>query len=220
MTRADRHAAAAPLGSVSSGGSGPESGGPAGGESAAPLGGAGRGPAPLVVVMGVSGSGKTTVGVALGRRLGVPFADADDFHSAEGIAKMSRGVPLDDGDRMPWLRAIGAWLAGHAAGGAVASCSALKRSYREVLREAAPGVCFVHLDGDAREVRRRVAGRLGHFMPESLVESQLATLEPLEADEPGVVLDLGHGVEELVEEYLAAVARGGPCGGRPGRGER
>ncbi|WTY91404.1 gluconokinase [Sphaerisporangium sp. NBC_01403] len=160
--------------------------------------------APLLVVMGVTGSGKTTVGAALAQRLRVPFADADDFHSQANVDKMSAGVPLDDADRLPWLRSIGAWLAGHVAGGGVVSCSALKRSYRDVLREAAPGVGFVHLHGDQEVVRRRVAGRPGHFMPASLVASQFQTLEPLEDDERGVVLDLGRTVDELVEDYLAA----------------
>ncbi|WP_207620779.1 gluconokinase [Streptosporangium minutum] len=159
---------------------------------------------PLLVVMGVTGSGKTTVGVALGRRLRVPFADADDFHSETSIAKMSAGIPLDDDDRLPWLRAIGAWLAEHAATGGVVSCSALKRGYRDVLRHAAPSASFVHLDGDIEVVRRRVAGRPGHFMPASLVASQFETLEPLQPDEHGIVLDLDRPVEELVEAYLAA----------------
>ncbi|MEU8269444.1 gluconokinase [Sphaerisporangium sp. NPDC049002] len=160
--------------------------------------------APLLVVMGVTGSGKTTVGVALAQRLRVPFGDADGFHSAANVAKMSAGVPLEDADRLPWLRSIGAWLAGHVSAGGVVSCSALKRSYRDVLREAAPGVGFVHLHGEQEVVRRRVAGRPGHFMPASLVASQFQTLEPLEPDERGVVLDLGRSVDELVEDYLAA----------------
>lgn len=183
---------------------------------------------PLLVVMGVTGSGKTTVGAALAQRLRVPFADADDFHSPASIAKMSAGIPLDDDDRLPWLRSIGAWLAAHAAGGGVVSCSALKRSYRDVLREAAPQVCFVHLAGDQQVVSRRVAGRPGHFMPASLVASQFATLEPLRPDEHGVVLDLTHDVDRLVEDYLAAASPGGapppadPAdpGGAAGRGER
>ncbi|GGL02209.1 gluconokinase [Sphaerisporangium melleum] len=162
------------------------------------------GTAPLLVVMGVTGSGKTTVGQALADRLGLPFADADDFHSPASVAKMTAGIPLDDDDRMPWLRAIGAWLADHAAGGAVVSCSALKRSYRDVLRAAAPPACFVHLAGDREVVRRRVAGRPGHFMPASLVDSQYAALQPLQDDERGVVLDFTRGVEQLVEDYLAA----------------
>lgn len=157
----------------------------------------------LVVVMGVSGSGKSTVGEALARRLHVPYADADEFHSAANIAKMSAGIPLDDADRLPWLRAIGAWLAEHTDTGAVVTCSALRRAYRDTLREQAPDVEFVHLDGDRETVRRRVAGRDGHFMPESLVDSQFATLEPLGADERGVVLDLAAPVDDLV----AAAAR-------------
>ncbi|MET8338596.1 gluconokinase [Streptosporangium canum] len=159
---------------------------------------------PLLVVMGVTGSGKTTVGAALGRRLRVPFADADDFHSEISIAKMSAGIPLDDDDRLPWLRAIGAWLAEHAATGGVVSCSALKRGYRDVLRNAAPSASFVHLDGDIEVVRRRVAGRPGHFMPASLVASQFETLEPLQPDEHGTVLDFDRPVDELVAAYLAA----------------
>ncbi|MEU7455540.1 gluconokinase [Streptosporangium roseum] len=169
---------------------------------------------PLLVVMGVTGSGKTTVGIALGRRLRVPFADADDFHSEASIAKMSAGIPLDDADRLPWLRAIGAWLAEHAATGGVASCSALKRGYRDLLRRAAPSVSFVHLDGDAEVVRRRVAGRPGHFMPASLVTSQFETLEPLQTDERGIVLDFDRPVAELVEAYLAA-APARPARSRP-----
>ncbi|MBW4721318.1 gluconokinase [Saccharothrix sp. SC076] len=148
--------------------------------------------------MGVSGSGKTTTGKALARRLDVPFADADDFHPPANIAKMAAGVPLDDTDRAPWLRAIGDWLAAHPDGGVV-TCSALKRVFRDGLRAAAPGVRFVHLAGDPEVVRRRVARRSGHFMPASLVDSQYADLEPLGPDEPGVVLDLDQPVPALVE---------------------
>ncbi|GAA3036052.1 gluconokinase [Streptosporangium longisporum] len=154
--------------------------------------------------MGVTGSGKTTVGAALGQRLRLPFADADDFHSEANVAKMSAGIPLDDDDRLPWLRAIGDWLADHVATGGVASCSALKRSYRDLLRQAAPSVTFVHLHGDIDAVRRRVAGRPGHFMPTSLVDSQFRTLEPLEPDERGMVLDFSLPVDDLVEAYLDA----------------
>ncbi|GAA2902728.1 gluconokinase [Streptosporangium fragile] len=162
--------------------------------------------APLLVVMGVTGSGKTTVGAALAQRLRVPFADGDDFHSEANVAKMSAGIPLDDGDRMPWLRAVGAWLAGHAATGGVASCSALRRSYRDILRRSAPAVRFVHLHGGIEVVRRRVADRPGHFMPASLVISQFETLEPLGPDEHGIVLGLDRPVDEIVEAYLAAAA--------------
>jgi gluconokinase len=162
--------------------------------------------APLLVVMGVTGSGKSTVGAALALRLRVPFADADDFHGEANVAKMSAGIPLNDADRLPWLRSVGSWLAEHAATGGVMSCSALKRSYRDILRDPAPTVIFVHLDGDAEVIRRRVANRPGHFMPVSLVNSQLDTLEPLEPDEGGIVLDFGRPVDELVEAYLAAAS--------------
>ena len=158
----------------------------------------------LIVVMGVTGCGKSTVGVALAERLKVPFGDADDFHSPENVARMAAGTPLTDADRVPWLHAIGAWLAAQS-GGAVASCSALKRSYRDVLRESAPDVAFVHLHGDRETVRRRVSGRAGHFMPSSLVDSQFAALEPLGADERGVVLDLDTPVDDLVEAAVQAL---------------
>ncbi len=160
----------------------------------------------LVVVMGVTGSGKSTVGAALATRLGVPFADADDFHPPANVAKMSAGVPLDDADREPWLRAIGEWLAARAGTGGVVSCSALRRAYRDALREHAPDAYFVHLHGDRETVRRRVAGRAGHFMPTSLVESQFAALEPLGEDERGVVLPLDTPVDDLVEAAARSVA--------------
>src|SRR5919109_820739 len=160
-----------------------------------------------IVVMGVSGSGKSTVGAALGRRLRVPFADADDFHPPANIAKMSAGVPLDDADRLPWLRAIGTWLADHAGVGGVVGCSALRRAYRDLLRECAPSVGFVHLHGEPEVVRRRVAGPPGHFMPASLVDSQMQSLEPLQPDQRGIVLDLDAPLDELVDAYLAAASR-------------
>ncbi len=158
----------------------------------------------LIVVMGVTGCGKSTVGVALAERLDGPFGDADDFHSPENVARMAAGTPLTDADRVPWLHAIGAWLASQP-DGAVASCSALKRSYRDILRESAPGVSFVHLHGDRETVRRRVSGRAGHFMPSSLVDSQFAALEPLDPAERGVVLDLDAPVEDLVEAAVRAL---------------
>jgi gluconokinase len=159
-------------------------------------------PPPLVVVMGVSGSGKTTVGAALAQRLRVPFADADDFHPPANVAKMSAGVPLTDGDRAPWLATIAAWLADHARTGGVTSCSALRRAYRDVLTAAAPEAYFVHLHGDREVIAARVAGRPGHFMPAALVESQFATLEPLGADERGAVLEVDQPVDDLVTQSL------------------
>ncbi len=161
---------------------------------------------PLLTVMGVTGSGKTTVGAALAQRLRVPFADADEFHPPENVAKMAAGIPLDDADRLPWLHLIGEWLAAHAVGGGVVSCSALRRSYRDVLRAAAPRQLFVHLDGPPEVIARRVVGRPGHFMPASLVASQFDTLEPLGAHEHGLTLDLDLPVDDLVDAYLAATA--------------
>src|SRR5581483_8492797 len=126
-----------------------------------------------IVVMGVSGSGKSTVGAALAQRLGVPFADADDFHPAANIAKMAAGMPLDDDDRRPWLEAIGGWLAAHGDGdGGVMSCSALKRTYRDYLRSCCPSTEFVHLSGSPEVIAARQAARTGHFMPPSLMASQ------------------------------------------------
>ncbi|CAN5573694.1 gluconokinase [soil metagenome] len=155
-----------------------------------------------IVVMGVSGSGKSTVGAALAQRLRVPFADADDFHPEANIEKMSAGHPLDDDDRRPWLDAIGQWLAGHPAGG-VMSCSALKRAYRDQLRGHWPLVEFLHLAGTPEVIGRRQASRPGHFMPASLLKSQFDTLESLEADELGVVVNVDQDIDAIIEAYLA-----------------
>ena len=155
-----------------------------------------------IVVMGVSGSGKSTVGAALAQRLRVPFADADDFHPPANIAKMAAGVPLDDDDRHPWLESIGDWLAEHSGGG-VMSCSALKRTYRDQLRRHRPDVEFLHLSGSADVVARRQASRPGHFMPASLVASQFKTLEPLEPDEHGTTIGVEQSVDSIVEEYVS-----------------
>lgn len=155
----------------------------------------------LVVVMGVAGSGKSTVGSALAGKLGLDYADADEFHSEANVAKMAAGHPLDDDDRAPWLLAIGHWLAAHDNEGGVASCSALRRQYRDVLREAAPRVHFLHLDGDPNVVTERVANRPGHFMPASLVSSQLETLERLGTDETGSRLDLSAPVDDIVADF-------------------
>ena len=157
---------------------------------------------PLVVVMGVSGCGKSTVGAALARRLGVPFADGDDLHPAANIAKMAAGQPLDDRDRAPWLASIGAWLAAHGATSGVVSSSALKRDYRDALRRHAPGLRFLHLHGSPEVIAARQADRPGHFMPASLLASQFATLEALGPDEPGLVVDVAASVEAIVEEYV------------------
>ncbi|MFJ9587711.1 gluconokinase [Streptomyces acidicola] len=159
----------------------------------------------VVVVMGVAGTGKTTIGPLLAARLGVPYAEGDDFHPPANIAKMSAGVPLDDTDRWPWLDAIGAWAHGRAGLGGVVSCSALKRSYRDRLRAAAPELVFVHLIGDRELVGERMTHRQGHFMPTALLDSQFATLQPLLADEPGVAVDVAGTPEEITERAVAAL---------------
>jgi gluconokinase len=143
---------------------------------------------PLLVVMGVSGSGKSTVGSALAAELRVPFVDADDLHPLANVEKMASGIPLTDDDRWPWLRLVGERLAGAGATGMVVACSALKRSYRDAIRAEAPGVRFVFLDASRALLEARVANRPTHFMPASLLDSQLAALEPLASDEPGITV--------------------------------
>jgi gluconokinase len=151
--------------------------------------------------MGVTGSGKSTVGAALARRLGVPFADADAFHPQANIAKMATGIPLTDDDRYPWLEAVGQWLADHAAGG-VMSCSALKRGYRDRLRAHCPSVEFLHLTGSPELIARRQAGRVGHFMPSALVKSQFDILEPLAPDEHGIAVDVEASIEDILDRFV------------------
>ncbi|MGW7303882.1 MULTISPECIES: gluconokinase [unclassified Streptomyces] len=159
----------------------------------------------VIVVMGVAGTGKTTIGPLLAARLGVPYAEGDDFHPQANIDKMSAGTPLDDEDRWPWLDAIGAWAHGRAGLGGVVSSSALKRSYRDRLRAAAPGVLFVHLSGDRELIESRMRQRQGHFMPTALLDSQFATLQPLQADEAGVVVDVSGTPEEITARAVAAL---------------
>ena len=134
-----------------------------------------------VVVMGVSGSGKTTVAVELARRLGWEFAEGDDHHPAANVEKMRAGTPLDDADREPWLRALAGWIAERERAGTscVLTCSALKRSYRDLLRQGNESVFFAHVDVPEQVLIERVTARTGHYMPPSLLTSQLATLEPL-----------------------------------------
>lgn len=166
-------------------------------------------PSPIVV-MGVSGSGKSTVGAALAQRLRVPFADADDFHPPANIAKMAAGESLDDNDRYPWLEAIGEWLAEHCTTGGVISCSALKRKYRDQLRRHCPDVKLLHLVGTPEIIGKRQASRPGHFMPASLLASQFDTLEPLETDERGIDVDVDQSIDAIVETYVAATGVSSP----------
>ena len=157
----------------------------------------------VIVVMGVSGSGKTTVGTALAEALGVEYAEADTFHPRANIEKMSSGVPLTDEDRAPWLEAIAAWIREHQETGGVVTSSALKRRYRDVLRSGGD-VWFIHLDGDRETLAERMKTRKGHFMPVSLLDSQLADLEPLQPDEHGEVLDIRRSPEDLTQAALAS----------------
>ncbi|MDT0344295.1 gluconokinase [Streptomyces litchfieldiae] len=157
-----------------------------------------------VVVMGVSGVGKTTVARLLAERLGVPFAEADDFHPEANIAKMSAGIPLNDADRGPWLESLGAWLREREeeGSGGVMTCSALKVRYRDVLRAGSPGVFFLHLHGTTELIAERIGQRAGHFMPPELLATQLADLEPLTPGENGAVLDVGPPPERLADAAL------------------
>lgn len=162
-----------------------------------------RGDPPIVlVVMGVSGSGKSTVAGMLAGRLGWDLEEGDDLHPEENVAKMAAGVPLTDEDRWPWLEKIAAWIQVHTASGVpgVVTCSALRRVYRD--RLAGPGVAFVHLDGSAETLANRLNARMDHFMPQSLLGSQLATLEPLEDDENGIVVNLGRRPKDEVKEIM------------------
>ena len=158
---------------------------------------------PLIVVMGVSGSGKSTVGSLLAASLGVPFTDGDDLHPVSSLEKMAAGHPLTDDDRWPWLAAVGDALAAASQTGLVIACSALKRSYRDAIRRAAPEATFLHLDGSREELAQRTAARSGHFMPPALLDSQLATLEPLEADELGFAVTNSAAPSEVVEAIRA-----------------
>lgn len=158
-------------------------------------------PARALVVMGVAGCGKSSVGEAVARRLGWPLLEGDDFHSPESVAKMRAGIPLADADREGWLARLGAQLAAHPAG-AVLTCSALRQRYRDLLRAAAPGLCFAFLDLDEATAYRRVAARPGHLFPPSLVASQFATLES-PVGEPGVLrLDATAAIDELADQVV------------------
>ena len=154
-----------------------------------------------IVVMGVSGSGKTTVATRLAERLHRPFAEGDDLHPPANVEKMRAGTPLTDDDRWPWLGAIRDWLSGQAVQGrsTVVTCSALRRTYRDVLRTAEGGVVFVHLAVDPAVVGRRLDERAGHFMPPSLLDSQYDALEPLGEDEDGITVPANDSPDRIVD---------------------
>ncbi|QCP14788.1 gluconokinase [Pseudoduganella umbonata] len=160
--------------------------------------------------MGVAGCGKSSVGTALAERLGVRYVEGDRFHSPENVAKMSAGVPLTDGDRLHWLASLQREIreAAQRGEGVVVGCSALKRRYRDVLREGLRGVPgdvhFAHLDGTRELIAERMNARVGHYMPLSLLDSQFAALEPLQPDEAGIVLDIREDVPQLVGRIVPA----------------
>jgi gluconokinase len=160
-----------------------------------------------IVVMGVSGSGKSTVAATLVDRLGWEFAEGDDFHPPANVEKMRAGRPLDDEDRWPWLRTLAAWVGDHERAGrsVVVTCSALKRSYRDLLRDGHPSVWFAHVTADPDLIRERIEHRTGHYMPPSLLASQLSTLEPLGDDEPGARISGAGAPKSVGTELLAAL---------------
>jgi gluconokinase len=167
-------------------------------------------PATHLVVMGVAGSGKSTIAAALSKHLGWACAEADEFHPQANIDKMSQGIPLQDEDRWPWLQEIQNWMTAQARAGhsTVLTCSALKQSYRKLLAEAEGRVVFLHLHGESELLSQRMQGREGHFMPPTLLPSQLATLEPLTAEELGagsLRLDITRTPEDLITEILTAL---------------
>ncbi len=160
-----------------------------------------------VIVMGVSASGKTTVAEELAGRLGWEFAEGDDFHPEANVAKMRAGQPLDDEDRWPWLRELGSFIGEREIDGRnlVMTCSALKRSYRDVLRDGRETVWFVHVDVAREELERRLRERRGHYMPPSLLDSQLAALQPLGDDEPGTTVPGDGAIDAVIEHVIAAL---------------
>ncbi|BAK34349.1 gluconokinase [Microlunatus phosphovorus NM-1] len=156
----------------------------------------------VLVVMGVSGTGKSTVAGMLAGRLGWDLEEGDDLHPAANVAKMASGQPLTDEDRWPWLDKISAWIQVHVGSGTpgIVTCSSLRKAYRDKLR--GPGVAFVHLHGSKEMIAERLNARLDHFMPSTLLDSQLATLEPLDPDEVGIVVPLGQKPKDEVKEIM------------------
>ena len=165
-----------------------------------------KGRQPVLVIMGVSGSGKSTVAALLAGQLGWDFLEGDDLHPDANVEKMAAGTPLTDDDRWPWLDTVSSWIIEHVMADVpgIITCSALKRIYRDVLREK--NVVFVHLLGSKELIGSRLSVRIDHFMPTSLLDSQLNTLEPLENDESGIIVDAGRPPAEEAAEIVQALA--------------
>lgn len=162
----------------------------------------------LYVVMGITGSGKSTVGAKLAHALGVEFVEGDDYHPTENVRRMASGIPLTDDDRAGWLQALASRIreAKDADRGLVLTCSALKRSYRDGLRTAAPDLKFVFLTGSRELIAERVAARRGHFMPAPLLDTQIATLEEPDPDEKAWIFDVSQSIQEIVDMIIARSA--------------
>lgn len=160
---------------------------------------------PVLVLMGVSGSGKSTVGGMLAGAMGWDLQEGDDLHPQANIDKMATGHPLNDEDRWPWLDKIAVWIKSHTDAGqpGIVTCSALKRSYRDVLR--GEHVVFVHLAGSRDQIGQRLTARLDHYMPASLLDSQISTLEAIDPDEQAIVVDVGGSPAKIAEEILRRV---------------
>jgi gluconokinase len=156
---------------------------------------------PILVVMGVSGSGKTTIGAMLAGRLGWTYAEADDFHPPANVEKMHNGIPLDDEDRKPWLEAIAEWMKDQDGPGVVTS-SALKRKYRDILRGGRPDLRLVYLDGSRELIGARMAARHGHFFPKQLLDTQFADLEPPDPEENQLIVSIDAPPERVVQEII------------------
>ncbi|MCW2860359.1 MAG: gntK [Actinoallomurus sp.] len=156
---------------------------------------------PILLVMGVSGSGKTTIGAMLAGRLGWTYAEADDFHPPANVEKMHSGIPLNDDDRRPWLEATANWMKDQQGPGVVTS-SALKRRYRDILRQGRPDLRLVYLDGSQEVIGKRMAARHGHFFPKQLLDSQFGDLEPPEPDENPLIVSIDGPPERVVQEII------------------
>jgi gluconokinase len=163
---------------------------------------------PPIIIMGVQGSGKSSIGAQLANRLGVPFIDGDSLHPVSNKEWMASGRPLSDAQRLPWLQKIGERLASGTGAGIVVACSALKRSYRDVLRQQAPSLLTVFARGDIGLVSSRISARRHEYMPRSLLETQFDELEALGGDEPGLTVDITATPEQIVDQVIAVIAQG------------